>query len=663
VAPSRSTVTGMSQQPTSDVGAGPLEYVVVLRAPSSARFLPEEGLELNIAAPALDVQRARLRAFTRWVEENGQQLPRELIVEVRGDAPSLEEAVAKFAALARPVATVAGFVGNVRVGALEVHLAYDCTASKEERSFLETFLPDERGSVLEGRILRLHLMQAASMAVITLTTDSARVTRALRHYELALREWYVGGEWLALNHLWIAAENLTKAVVRKALVARDISEEELAQEQGLVTDDPERPRWRQLLGPLVRMNCIFDGDKDTYETAKDASDGIEHGYWELDKVAAHALKSADKTFGYIRRTIVDLLDLDTALGNELVGIKPKDVQSVRKVVRGRIIGASDELALEGELYPTLAWTSGIDRVSREGTTFKLEQRDRITVRMHSDLGFKLDRLEYHGRLEDGEAPVRMSDEDVVVDYTPASTSQRLFESVMPLVDAAAASGLEQGHTLPSMFAFNMFGQAIAFFQSIGVLITARRPVEALPGLRGLVLLAARFEQMTDPAGPGLGIAVRNVLEALDSFNADPELTARRKSEIVAAVDPAVTTPDRLPAPETSSIYTSLGAEMQFATGAVNATYATNILHMQRINEEHAGFHVQVEPGPLTDMISTAAVIAMLELLKQVSTLLDWTLDDARADELLGEARVLNEAAANLDLTPSGQAGPVTFPRA
>jgi hypothetical protein len=79
---------------------------------------------------------------------------------------------------------------------------------------------------------------------------------------------------------------------------------------------------------------------------------------------------------------------------------------------------------------------------------------------------------------------------------------------MPLVDAAAASGADKGHTMASMFAFNMFGQAVASFQSIRVLGGAGQPVEALPALRGLVILAARFEQMTDPAGPGLGVAVR-----------------------------------------------------------------------------------------------------------------------------------------------------------
>jgi len=643
----------VSEQSASCAGSEQAEYVVVLRARSSAKFLPEEGCELVLNVPNLDLQGVRLRTFTLWVDEAGKQLPRELIIEVRGHADSLDEAAAKFAAVGRPIATMAGFVANVRVGPLELHLAYEGTPSSEDREFLETFIPDERGALLEGRIIRRDLMEATYLAFVTLAADSPRVSRALRQYELALREWYVGGEWLALNHLWIAAENLTKAVIRKTVAARGISEEDLAHEYGLVTDDPKRPRWKDLLGARVRESIIFDGDTETYKAAEEASNGLEHGYWELDKVAEHALKCADKTFGYVRRTVVHLLGLTPEVADELNKIKPKDVQSMRKVARGRLIGAVEDPAMEGELYPRIEWHSGIDSVVREGSTFQMKQKERMTIRTHPDVGFRLERLELHGRLENGEAPVQLSDNDVTIEHTPASASQRLLGSVMPLVDAAAASGVDKGHTWASMSAFNMLGQAVAFFRSVHVLVGARLPVEALPALRALVILAARFEQMTHPAGPGLGIAVRGVVDALEIFDADAGRTQIRRREILAAVErQGLTVPDELAAPEATSIYASLRAEMTLAAGAANGAYETTGLHTQRIDAGHAGFHVTLEPGPLTDMVSTAAVIAMLELLKQAVSLFDWTLQGSQVDELLGEARALNEAAAQLDFFPS-----------
>ena len=128
------------------------EYAVVLRARSSARFLPEEGCEFNLTQPGPDPGQVRVRTFTSWVASGEHSLPRELIVEVRGRVPSLDEAVTKFPMVARPIATMAGFVANVRVGPADVHLAYDCTADHDEREFLEAFLADEQGGVSEGRI-------------------------------------------------------------------------------------------------------------------------------------------------------------------------------------------------------------------------------------------------------------------------------------------------------------------------------------------------------------------------------------------------------------------------------------------------------------------------------------------------------------------------------
>ena len=186
------------------------EYTVVLRAPSAARFLPEEGLEIMLNVPALGLEGLRLRAFTRWVNEGGNEIPRELVVEVRGRSGSLNEAISKFAAVTRPIATVVGFAANVLVGPVEVHLAYDSTPWHEERAFLETFLPDERGAVMAGRVVRRDLLHAVATAFVSFEASSERVGRALRQYEMALRYWFVGGEWLALSHLWMAVEALTE---------------------------------------------------------------------------------------------------------------------------------------------------------------------------------------------------------------------------------------------------------------------------------------------------------------------------------------------------------------------------------------------------------------------------------------------------------------------
>ena len=418
------------------------------------------------------------------------------------------------------------------MGSPEFHLAYDGSAGATERPFLEVFLPDEIGLVAEGRIIRQNLLISACTALLELKSDSARIIRGLRQYELALRHWYVGGEWLALSHLYMAVEALTKAVIRKTMVDRGITEEALAESLGVVTNDPDRPRWRQILGEKVRAQMIFANDSETFKTAKEASDGLEHGFLELDEVAVRALKCADKTFHHVRRTIVELLDLPDGVADELMTIKPKDVQSRRKIVRGRLIGVAQDPAAEGQLYPLLEWSSSIGSVLREGSTFHLKETEKITVRTHPDVRFQLDGIEVHGRIEDGQVPVQLSDEDVLIEPVPEPKSVKMLMAVGPMVDAAIASGSETGQSFPHMLAFNLFGQGVAFFQSAYMLINDRRPVEALAALRSLAIIASRFEQISDENGFGIGVVLRMALNSPDELGAAPDIAAKYRQELI-----------------------------------------------------------------------------------------------------------------------------------
>jgi hypothetical protein len=53
-------------------------YTVVLRAGSSAFFLPEEGWEHYFSLPGLALGTVHTRAFTRWVTEGSISIPGEL---------------------------------------------------------------------------------------------------------------------------------------------------------------------------------------------------------------------------------------------------------------------------------------------------------------------------------------------------------------------------------------------------------------------------------------------------------------------------------------------------------------------------------------------------------------------------------------------------------
>jgi hypothetical protein len=626
------------------------EYTVVLRASSSAFFLPEEGWEHYFSLPDLPLGTVRTRAFTRWVTQRSISVPRELVIEVKGRAGSLDEAGAKFSMIARPIANMIAFVANVRVGPVEAHLAFDSDPDRTERQFLEVFLPDERGGFSEGQIIRRHLLEVACPASAAMTVDSSRVSRALRQYELALREWYVGGEWLALSHLWIAVENLTEAVLRRTELELSKTDEELAQMLGVVTDDPERPRWQQIMREQVREQIIFDGDHDTYTTAKKASDGLEHGFLELDQVARRALASADTTFICVRRTIIDLLNLPREIGAELMEIRPKDVQSARKVIRGRLVGAAEDPAADGQLYPLLEWASSIDSIAREGAAFHVKPREQVTVRANRAVQFSFDRIEMFGRLAEGEQPRQLREDEVSVTQTAGAGSAELINAVMPLVDGAVATGAQTPYDGAQVMAFNLFGQGVAFFQSAQTLIVGSQPAEALSSLRGLTLIAARFEQMDDLEGAGLGIVLRMALNSASEIGADSDSSQQAQRMIQQVSDQlGIAVPDILPDPESTAIYRSLNNEMHLARSSSEASYVIVGLHIQA-GTEQPGFHTKRQPDSFTDMITTACVMAQLSLLKRASSLFDWSLDAARVDELIAKATMMNNAAMQAEPT-------------
>jgi hypothetical protein len=234
----------------------------------------------------------------------------------------------------------------------------------------------------------------------------------------------------------------------------------------------------------------------------------------------------------------------------------------------------------------------------------------------------------------------------------AFNTRDLLGAVMAFVDAATAGSAEVGRTFPQALAFNLFGQGVAYFQSAQTLIAENQPVEALPSLRGLVSVAARFEQMTQDGGEGLGLMIRLAVDTVDD-----ELLAGVGSQAVTvkenllrnALSSGLSIPDDVRPPETTAIWHSLTAEMRMARHAAEGGYWTVGLHLRSgKGADHLEFRTKLEPGAFTDLIASACAIAQLELLKHAAAVFDWTLDVERINVSLTEARKLNEASAHFE---------------
>lgn len=218
--------------------------------------------------------------------------------------------------------------------------------------------------------------------------------------------------------------------------------------------------------------------------------------------------------------------------------------------------------------------------------------------------------------------------------------------VMPLVDAATASGASTAQEFPRILAFNLFGQGVAFYQATQALIAAGQPAEALPLLRELVIITAPFEQVAD-AGT-LGLLVRLALDTLREGS--PAVLAAaasvaRESLIQQASSADLRIPESLPPPEGTATWRALAAEMRLAQAMAESSLAGAGLHVSFGSENRADFRTRLQPGPLTDLIMSASVIAQLQLLKHAAPLFGWAVDDDKVDVLLAEARDANDRAA------------------
>ena len=115
----------MTAGASNDGGSSSTEYVVVLRAPSNARFERSKGIEVYVDC-GTGLGQVRFQVLTRWVEEGyDSPVPRELWIEALGFERSLDQAVASFSPAARMLAQVISFCANVQVGIPEMHLAYE----------------------------------------------------------------------------------------------------------------------------------------------------------------------------------------------------------------------------------------------------------------------------------------------------------------------------------------------------------------------------------------------------------------------------------------------------------------------------------------------------------------------------------------------------------
>lgn len=374
------------------------DYLIVLRTRSGATL--EEGNILELICQS-DPGAVNLHFKTRR-KDRGLGIPTalDLTIEVRGKGNSLDEAQTTFSAVAQGASNVLALGANAIVEQPPVvEIAYDVTPEHGEHDFFQRRHPEPPLEILQGRSIHPALL-VPLYECFARHPDSDRLHQAAAHYNVALSLWRPGSELLAHNHLWIGIETLTPAFRKRECKTRGVDKEGLYNAWNLPAEQRKRDRMNKLDGE-VRSTFIFQGDRNCYGDAKRASDGFEHGFLSLKEAHELAAKSHLKTAAYLRRAIFDLAGLDQETQNTLLNPpynRPLERWHLDFQVRGKLVGAVDDLAPQKGDHPYLDWDDeGMSGTPVEGGRVKIEFREnKLTARLGKGVTLNVDNIQVFG---------------------------------------------------------------------------------------------------------------------------------------------------------------------------------------------------------------------------------------------------------------------------
>lgn len=366
------------------------EYVVIFRATSAVLVRPEDGPFLLENFPAFGC-RVRVEAYTRYDEEEfNLPIPRELVIDIRGPAASLVDAVKTFTDVAIVILSPLALSANAPIGEPKLYVAFDNTPGKQERDFLQTLIDDERGLPKTSRYLRVNATTKLVLAILR-HREQGRIVRAIEQYRLALSYWEGGKETLAVAHLFMGMEALKVVALRRELAIYTM---EMLAERWSVAGRGRNGKVR--LGDLqasARREILFQGDKECHDRAEKASSGLEHGFEDLLKVNNLSQEVRESTADYLRTAIFDLCGIPQEAANTLLAEplrRPANSWRLAYRVRARIVGDSDMVSGDiGSRYPHFTANSNLTLRANEGGGYDISGEQNLTASIGHGLTFQV----------------------------------------------------------------------------------------------------------------------------------------------------------------------------------------------------------------------------------------------------------------------------------
>jgi hypothetical protein len=349
---------GPAEDPLSSADPPDDAYIVVLVARGGARLQPGERLQINELQT--DAGPATVFLMTRFQEIGlPHRLPQELILEVRCPGSDIDDAVARAATLATSLTPVISFTVNAFVDLPFAHLAYEGSPGRTTRRFWEAEADLGVRFPNPTRLLRADRLFPLLGALFT-SPEHKRLGRAVSMYHAALRNWTTASQPLALTELYPALEALSPAAERAERQRLGLRDERAhASHRGV---DVSKSNWRDVLLGWVRRDVICQRDKDTYDAVRKLSDKLEHGALDMPLIREAAPRVTGKLFDYVRRGMLDLMDLDPAVREALASTRPLDITPIHSSITGVLTGdvSNPDRLGDDEPYPRLDWQTAIE---------------------------------------------------------------------------------------------------------------------------------------------------------------------------------------------------------------------------------------------------------------------------------------------------------------
>jgi hypothetical protein len=212
----------------------------------------------------------------------------------------------------------------------------------------------------------------------------------MTQYHSALQSWEPGAEIISLGHLYMGMEAMTPVALRAYLTTNGLSRDQVVADWGIELKQ---------LDSEVRRRLLFDGDSKTFENARTASDGFEHGHLPFQTIREHAISTKVATARLLRKAILSYLGFAHAEVEELLASpfdKPMSLR-VHKYIFGKLTGALDNLAEPNQIYPILRWESTpTEMITSQDGLVKLQFNEQITARLGPGVTFQAKQFRVYG---------------------------------------------------------------------------------------------------------------------------------------------------------------------------------------------------------------------------------------------------------------------------